>query len=233
LTSHQYQHGVIMDIPAQCRRLVEAYLQENGKTDGLSVLQSVLSYVAGYNHTLEAFKSESSAATEDASSKTTEPAFNLQQLVELWMEHESLPRKLQTITLAGKQTKSGEPFDWHQDISSPVPSSVSRTLRDIHLSSILSVGFAHLPRRVFDTSTASYRSERISCIVTSSADKRIAFTSTHTWELEDAFDMGATVLAVKLNPVYPYLMLSGAMDGTFTITNLITREQTRLKEHAK
>lgn len=189
---------------------------------------TLLTLRAGFTQTLQAFRSESDAT---AVSEGQEPTFSLQDLVKLWLERDPLPAKLQAVSLAGQHDSAT--FDWHQEISHPLASSVTRTLRDIHLASILSVGFCYLPRRTFDTSTASYRSDRIPCIVTSSADKRIAFTSTSTWELEDAFDMGATILAVKQNPKYPYLMLSGAMDGSHTITNLLTRGQTRVKEHAK
>ena len=127
-----------------------------------------------------------------------------------------------------------EPFDWYSDLPlSAIPKTVTRTLRDVHLAGVLSVNYCLLPRRIFDTSTASYRSEKIPCIITTSTDKRIAFTSTGTWALEDEYQMKAVTLSVKTSEQHPWLMLSGAMDGSVTVTDLLTREQSVMKEHSK
>ena len=153
--------------------------------------------------------------------------------MDLLLQQQDLSKRLSETKL-NNGVDALEPFDWHKDIATPLPKSVTQTLRSIHLSSILSVCFTWLPQRIFDTTTASYSSKRVPCIATSSTDKRIVFTSTETWDVVDAHEpTGSATLTTKFNPVYPFLMLSGAMNGVTTVTNLITREATSFRDHAK
>lgn len=150
------------------------------------------------------------------------------------MHQESLAKQLAASSISGTGNFEDGSFDWHTEIPSDLPKAVSRTLRHIHQSGILSVTACQLPRRVFNTSNASYESFFVSCIVTSGVDKRVAFTNTTNWTVEDDFAPCKSVtLGVRLNPVYPFLMLTCAMDGSCTITNLLTRASTTMKEHSK
>ncbi|CAD6568239.1 MAG: hypothetical protein CYPHOPRED_002442 [Cyphobasidiales sp. Tagirdzhanova-0007] len=216
-----------MDISAYCRQLVAQYLNANGDAGNFSNNLHLLILAVDFPNTLSAFKTEASPIAS-----TSNSTINLEQLVEAWLAEQAL---LGNSGLASVKPPLPSPaaFDWHKEISPALPTAISRTLRNVHLSSILSVGTCYLPKRVFDTTSASYRSERVQCIVTSSTDKRVAFTNTLTWSLEDDFQPSkSATLAVKINPVYP-LMLSGAMDGTYSIINLLTRKMESIKEHAK
>lgn len=158
---------------------------------------------------------------------------SLPDVVDLLLQQQDLARELSATTL-NESAELAKPFDWHVGITSPLPQSVTRTLRDIHLSSILSVTFTHLPQRIFDTTTAAYVSKAIPCIATSSTDKRIVFTSTETWEVVDSYEpTSSATLVTKFNPIYPYLMLNGSMNGVATVTNLLTREDTSFRNHTK
>lgn len=201
-------------IAEQCRQLVAEYLSSSG-----------------YTQTLVAFQAEA----PPSSSSGAGPALplDLKKLVQLWLDQQAISDKLAEADL-NVHVQKAQAFDWHKSITPILPHRVTRTLRDIHLSAILSVAYCQLPRRTFDTATASYRSERIPCIVTSSTDKRICFTNTRDWTLEDSFEPCSSVtLSIKMNPVYPWLMLSGAMDGSYSITNLLTREVSNNKVHSK
>ena len=218
---------LFMDISAYCRQLVAQYLNANGDAGNFSNNLHLLILAVDFPNTLSAFKTEASPIAS-----TSNSTINLEQLVEAWLAEQAL---LGNSGLASVKPPLPSPaaFDWHKEISPALPTAISRTLRNVHLSSILSVGTCYLPKRVFDTTSASYRSERVQCIVTSSTDKRVAFTNTLTWSLEDDFQPSkSATLAVKINPVYP-LMLSGAMDGTYSIINLLTRKMESIKEHAK
>ena len=199
---------------------------------------------AGFEQTLSAFNTEAKPDSDLQAatfSHSISSSFNLQSLVQTWLDRqrqEALTSQFATTSLsgtrAGSPRQANEPFDWYSDLPlSAIPKTVTRTLRDVHLAGVLSVNYCLLPRRIFDTSTASYRSEKIPCIVTTSTDKRIAFTSTETWTLEDEYQMKAVTLAVKTSEAHPWLMLSGAMDGSVTVTDLLTREQSVMKEHNK
>lgn len=196
----------------------------------VSVLYLAEKPPSGYPKTLAAFESETSISSAEGPFDS----ISLADVVDLLLQHQQLSKRLSAATLDDAAGVAARPFDWHTEVSTSLPKSVSRTLRNIHLSSILSVCFTLLPQRIFDTSTATYTSKSIPCIATSSTDKRIVFTSTETWDVVDEYEPTASAtLVTKFNPVYPYLMLSGAMNGATTITNLITREATTFRDHTK
>jgi hypothetical protein len=201
-------------IAEQCRQLVAEYLSSSG-----------------YTHTLAAFQAEA----PKSSSSLSRPSLplDLKKLVQLWLDQQAISDRLAAADL-NDHVQKAQAFDWHKGITPSLPHRITRTLRDIHLSAILSVTYCQLPRRTFDTVTASYKSERVPCIVTSSTDKRICFTNTRDWTLEDSFEQCSSVtLSIKMNPAYPWLMLSGAMDGSYSISNLLTREVSTHKVHSK
>lgn len=212
-----------------CKQLLAKYLENSGE---------FVTYVkgcwhlrwssSGYVETLKAFEAEALVLP----TQRLLPV-ELQQLVQAYLEQEELAQHLESSHISDAIASSDD-FDWFSDITCSLPHRVTQSLNDVHLTGILSVEYCKLPRRTFDTSSASYRSDDIQCIVTSAVDKRILFTNIQSFQQEDAFEpVNAATLAVRLNPRYPYLMLSGAMDGSCTITNLLTRQSVIVRDHAK
>ncbi|WVW86312.1 hypothetical protein I302_108354 [Kwoniella bestiolae CBS 10118] len=102
---------------------------------------------------------------------------------------------------------------------------VRRSIEGISAMNLLTVGEGKIPRRVFDTSTASYRASYTSSIITTSVDKTVRFTDYKTGEVDGIIEPHkAAVLSFALHPQNPRYLLTGSMDGTTVLTDLITSQ---------
>lgn len=88
------------------------------------------------------------------------PKADLKDLVTSFYLSEAT-KQLASLALASKT-----PADHDQDaiskelegeLEGPVPQSVTKTLREVHASNILSVTYHEVPRRSFDTASVTYR----------------------------------------------------------------------------
>lgn len=187
----------------------------------------------GYSDTLKAFIAEKNKSNgQQQIAETAALPFELQQLVEHYLNHDGLYEGFRNLSITS--TTLQNTFDWYSELNLPLPTRVTTTIRDAHLSGVLSVTYCELPRRNFSTQSACYRSTNTPCIVTTSVDKRIVFTSTTSWEQEDAYGpLDSVALVTKSNPKYPWLMAVGSMDGSILVLNLLTRASEKLKVHSK
>ena len=196
----------------------------------------LIDLLPGYTDTLKAFiaeKIQSNAANgQEQIPETAALPFELQQLVEHYLNHDGLYEGFRNLSITG--TTSQNTFDWYSELKLPLPTRITRTIRDAHLSGVLSVTYCELPRRNFSTQSACYRSTNTPCIVTTSVDKRIVFTNTTSWDQEDAYGpLDSVALVTKCNPKYPWLMAVGNMDGSIVVVNLLTRVSQKFKMHSK
>ncbi|OCF34194.1 hypothetical protein I316_04144 [Kwoniella heveanensis BCC8398] len=102
---------------------------------------------------------------------------------------------------------------------------VKRNIEGVSAMNLLTVGEAKLPKRVFDTSTASYVASYPSSIITTSVDKTLKIIDYHTGEVDRILEPHkAAVLSFAIHPLNPRYLLTGSMDGTTVLTDLITNE---------
>ncbi|GAA96991.1 uncharacterized protein L969DRAFT_235362 [Mixia osmundae IAM 14324] len=192
------------DREAECLSIVAAYLRRNGFAETLTAL------------------------TQEAglSALSLETTVSLEELID---------RHLSARLV--EEDAASEPSQdvLEQEACPPWPTRVTKSLMTIHATNVLSVVAHDLPRRTFDTSTATYKHEHIPCFVTTAADKTIKFVNLQTYELEEMYSPAAgPTLCVTFHPTHPQLMLSSAMDGTVTLTDLIARQTMQtMKNHSR
>ncbi|WWC72153.1 uncharacterized protein I206_106113 [Kwoniella pini CBS 10737] len=99
------------------------------------------------------------------------------------------------------------------------------SIEGISAMNLLAVGEAKIPKRVFDTNTASYRCSFDSKIITTSVDKSLRIIDRKTGEVEESLEPhSAAVLSFAVHPQNPRYLLTGSMDGTAVLTDLITSQ---------
>ncbi|KAK8853340.1 hypothetical protein IAR55_004044 [Kwoniella newhampshirensis] len=95
---------------------------------------------------------------------------------------------------------------------------VQRSFEGISAANLLTVGVAKVPKREFDTSTASYRATYSSRIITTSVDKSLKIIDYETGEVERILEPHrAAILAFAFHPANPRYLLTGTV-----LTDLIT-----------
>ncbi|WVF67245.1 hypothetical protein IAT40_001993 [Kwoniella sp. CBS 6097] len=102
---------------------------------------------------------------------------------------------------------------------------VKRNIEGVSAMNLLTVGEAKVPKRVFDTATASYVASYPSSIITTSVDKTLKIIDYQTGEVDRILEPHkAAVLSFAVHPLNPRYLLTGSMDGTTILTDLITNE---------
>ncbi|WVQ94844.1 hypothetical protein IAU59_001927 [Kwoniella sp. CBS 9459] len=102
---------------------------------------------------------------------------------------------------------------------------VRRSIEGVSAMNLLTVGEAKVPKRVFDTSTASYVASYPSSIITTSVDKTLKIIDYNTGEVDRILEPHkAAILSFAIHPLNPRYLLTGSMDGTTVLTDLITNE---------
>ncbi|TYJ58014.1 hypothetical protein B9479_001373 [Cryptococcus floricola] len=104
-------------------------------------------------------------------------------------------------------------------------SPTERSLDSISASSLLTVTVSHVPKRVFDTSTASYKASYDLSIITSSVDKTLKVVDFDTGDVAMILQPHrAAILTFAVYPLNPRYILTGSMDGTVVLMDVISRE---------
>ncbi|ODN94860.1 hypothetical protein L198_05008 [Cryptococcus wingfieldii CBS 7118] len=104
-------------------------------------------------------------------------------------------------------------------------SPTERSLGSISASSLLTVTVSHVPKRVFDTSTASYKASYDLSIITSSVDKTLKVVDFDTGDVAMILQPHrAAILTFAVYPLNPRYILTGSMDGTVVLMDVISRE---------
>ncbi|ORX39407.1 WD40-repeat-containing domain protein [Kockovaella imperatae] len=100
---------------------------------------------------------------------------------------------------------------------------VIRSIDGISAANLLTVMLARIPYREFDTASAEYRARFQLDIVTTSVDKTIKFINHVSGEVSRILQPHqAAILAFDVHPLNPRYLVTGSMDGTTILTDLIT-----------
>ncbi|TXT04344.1 hypothetical protein VHUM_04111 [Vanrija humicola] len=113
-------------------------------------------------------------------------------------------------------------------VKAPLPptatlGAVIRSVEDVSAANLLAVKVATLPRRTFDTASASYRAEWVKSIVAASADKAIRVIDYATGEVTSLLELHkAPALTFAVHPTNGRYLASGSMDGSTVLSDLVT-----------
>ncbi|KAL7424474.1 hypothetical protein Q5752_000158 [Cryptotrichosporon argae] len=100
---------------------------------------------------------------------------------------------------------------------------VGRTIDGVSASNLLTVDVRLLPTRTFDTRTAEYRAAWHRRIITSSVDRTLKVLDYETGDVDAILEPHrAPVLCFDVHPVNPRYIVTGSMDGTTVLTDLLT-----------
>ncbi|OXG77673.1 hypothetical protein C349_05210 [Cryptococcus neoformans var. grubii Br795] len=101
--------------------------------------------------------------------------------------------------------------------------STDRGFYGVSAANLLTVGAFHVPRREFDTTSAVYRTSCPLDIVTTSVDKTLKIIDYSSGEVNKALQPHrAAILTFAFHPQNPRYLLTGSMDGTTVLTDLLT-----------
>ncbi|WVQ84556.1 hypothetical protein IAT38_006710 [Cryptococcus sp. DSM 104549] len=161
------------------------------------------------------------------------PSPDLQTLVGNWLS-ENVAVQLANVTLDSKfkSLSNGSWTGWKAEdmVQLGIKDGVAlkgprRSLGHISASNLLTVDVLKVPTRQFNTSLAGYHAQYPLRVVTSSVDKSISIVDYASGEVESIFQPHkAAVLTFAFHPTHPRYMVSGSMDGTTVITDVITRQ---------
>ncbi|OCF61437.1 hypothetical protein L486_01085 [Kwoniella mangroviensis CBS 10435] len=200
--------------------------------DSSDRLQTLIAYYLAQNYpsVLPSFLSASHTAPPDL---TQPPKPDLKTLVEDYIS-EQLVKDLGHVEIDEdmEPATDGSWRGWsNKDIvkMSLAPEvtlqGVRRSIEGISAMNLLTVGAERVPRRLFDTTTASYRATYTPSIITTSVDKTVRIIDYNTGEVDRILEPHkAAVLSFALHPQNPRYMLTGSMDGTTVLTDLITSQ---------
>ncbi|WRT70093.1 uncharacterized protein IL334_007087 [Kwoniella shivajii] len=105
-------------------------------------------------------------------------------------------------------------------------SAVKRSIEGISAMNLLTVGEGRIPKRIFDTTSASYRVSYTPSIITTSVDKTLKIIDYKTGEVDRILEPHkAAILSFAVHPQNPRYLLTGSMDGTSVLTDIITCQQ--------
>ncbi|WWC91850.1 uncharacterized protein L201_006797 [Kwoniella dendrophila CBS 6074] len=199
---------------------------------GQSDLQNLVAHylAANYPSVLSSFLSASQTPPPDLSQP---PVPDLRTLVEDYVS-EQITRNLQDVQIDHDMEKAtdGSWKGWTPNdiVKISLPSEVKlqgvkRSIEGISAMNLLTVGTTQIPRRVFDTSIAAYRSSYTPSIITTSVDKSLRIIDYRTGEVDSIIEPHkAAILAFAIHPQNPRYLLTGSMDGTTILTDLITSQ---------
>ncbi|GMK56777.1 hypothetical protein CspeluHIS016_0306170 [Cutaneotrichosporon spelunceum] len=101
-------------------------------------------------------------------------------------------------------------------------SVVHRTIDYVSDNNLTAVAVADLPRRSFDTTTAEYATQRARSIVVGGADRAIRVVDWASGEVIQMLQFKAPVLCLAVHPTNTRYIVSGGMDGTLTLSDVVT-----------
>ncbi|WVR09573.1 hypothetical protein IAU60_006642 [Kwoniella sp. DSM 27419] len=165
---------------------------------------------------------------------TNPPSPDLRTLVEDWASAQ-LAKRVQDVSIQEVEMEPAQDGSWQgwtlKDMMQvPLAPEVklggmTRSIEGVSAMNLLTVGEAKLPKRYFDTSTASYVASYPSSIITTSVDKSLKIIDYATGEVERILEPHkAAILAFAVHPLNPRYLLTGSMDGATTLTDLITAQ---------
>ncbi|WVQ74371.1 hypothetical protein IAR50_003971 [Cryptococcus sp. DSM 104548] len=154
------------------------------------------------------------------------PSPDLRTVVEDWMAQQISDQLRISGISDGVDDK--ENLEWFLGIDLPRGVALSPTdknLDSISASSLLTVTVSHVPKRVFDTSTASYKASYEQSIITSSVDKTLKVIDFDTGDVAMILQPhSAAILTFATYPLNPRYILTGSMDGTAVLTDVISQQ---------
>nr|XP_031861630.1 uncharacterized protein CI109_002860 [Kwoniella shandongensis]KAA5528702.1 hypothetical protein CI109_002860 [Kwoniella shandongensis] len=194
-------------------------------------IQSLIAHYLATNYpsVLEPFLQASHIPAPDPSQP---PNPDLRTLVEDWASQQ-LVNNLDAVVIEDEEMAPVDDGSWRGWTTKDVMkltlkedvklSGAKRSLEGISASNLLTVGQAKVPKREFVTSTASYQATYPSKIITTSVDKSLKIIDYQSGEVERILQPHrAAILAFALHPTNPRYLLTGSMDGTTVLTDLVT-----------
>lgn len=113
--------------------------------------------------------------------------------------------------------------------------NIRQTFSAVSASNLLGVRFVpHVPKRAFDTSTASYRAWHVPRLLVTGVDRTLKTVDPATGEVDQLFQPHkAAILSFAQHPTRRRYILTASMDGFAVITDLITGKEMQRFQHGK
>ncbi|WVO16717.1 hypothetical protein L204_104398 [Cryptococcus depauperatus] len=194
-----------------------------------NLVQNLIAHylASSYPSVLEPFLRASKASLPDPARP---PQPDLRTLVEDWLS-EQLAQQMAVATIDENKelVRNGSWQGWkikdmlRIKLKENVEFSVRSKIEGISAANLLSVTALHVPCREFDTSLAVYKASCPLSIVVTSVDKTLKIIDYNSREVDRIIQPHrAAILSFAFHPVNPRFLLTGSMDGTTILTDLIT-----------
>ncbi|ORY33390.1 WD40-repeat-containing domain protein [Naematelia encephala] len=192
----------------------------------MSLPNLIAHYLAtNYPSVLDAFVQAAHIAPPDV---TQPPNPDLRTLLSDW-QSQQVTERLEAVTIDenAEGWQKWKLRDFTKIAMSPEEKllGAKRTLEGITAANLLTVQVQHVPKRVFDLASASYIASRPLSILTSSVDKTLRIIDYESGEVDRIIEPHrAAILSFALHPTNPRYLVTGSMDGTTVLTDLITSQ---------
>lgn len=143
--------------------------------------------------------------------------------------------KLSSSSLSGAEDSPS--LDTLMKMQIPEPIGLTKVDKSFHgfaIGNLLGVKHANVPKRTFDTATARYRASHQDRLLVTGVDKTLRTIDPLTGEVDQLFQTHkAAILTFAQHPIKKRYLLTGSMDATANLTDMITGAVVQTFKHSK